>query len=137
MFFNFYKQSETTRMLVIAGIGVILSFITYEIIYYFNTLTPKATTSWLFAFLIGIARQHALHRYFTFLHKASYLKSLCKAYVVDVGALVFSTGLNWFLTDILTFNHRLVWLFCLASSASISLVFLKKYIFSVSTDSGM
>ncbi|AXG69892.1 GtrA-like protein [Kordia sp. SMS9] len=116
-------------MLIIAVIGAVLGFVTYEIVYYFNPFSPRATISWIFAFIIGIARQHALHRQFTFSHKTSYFKSLYRAYVVDIGALVFSTGLNWLLAEALHLNHRLVWGICLASTALISLVFLKKYIF--------
>ncbi len=131
----FHKQSETIRMLVIATIGMVLSLITYEIIYYLNPFSPKATISWVLAFVIGIARQHALHRHFTFSHKTPYFKSLFRAYIVDIGSLVFSTGLNWFLSEILQFNHRLVWACCLAATALISLVFLKKYIFKVEVSS--
>jgi putative flippase GtrA len=131
----FYKQSETIRMLIIAVIGVILGFITYEIVYCLNPFSPKATISWILAFIIGIARQHALHRQFTFSHKTSYFKSLYRAYIVDVGALVFSTGLNWFLSEMLHMNHRLVWACCLVSTALISLVFLKKYIFKTEVNS--
>lgn len=129
MLFYFQKQPETIRMLVVAAIGVILGFVTYEIVYYLNPFSPKATVSWVFAFLIGIARQHALHRKFTFSHQTPYFKSLYKAYVVDIGGLVFSTGLNWFLAETLQLHHRLVWALCLAATALISLVFLKKYVF--------
>lgn len=131
----FYKKSETVRMLIIALIGALLSFLTYEIVYYLNPFLPKATVSWTIAFLIGVARQHALHRKFTFRHKDSYIKSLYRAYVVDIGALLFSTLLNWFLTEILLVNHRWVWGICLLSTALISLVFLKKYIFKTAVHS--
>ncbi|MEM6717911.1 MAG: GtrA family protein [Bacteroidota bacterium] len=123
------NKLETIRMLIIALLGVLLGFITYEIVYYLNPFSPKATVSWVLAFLIGVARQHALHRRFTFLHKGSYLKSLYRAYVVDIGALLFSTGLHWFLAEMLGLHHRLVWGICLLLTALISLVFLKKYVF--------
>lgn len=131
MISNLYKQSETIRMLLVALTGVVLGFITYEIIYYINPFSPKGTISWVIAFLIGIARQHALHRYCTFQHKTPYFKSLIRAYVVDVGALFFSTGLNWFLSEILHWNHRIVWVCCLLSTTFISLVLLKRYIFKI------
>lgn len=134
MLLNFYKQSELVRMLLIAVLGAVLSFATYEVVFYLNPYSPKATISWVLAFLIGVARQHALHRYYTFRHKESYVRSLYRAYVVDIGALLFSSGLNWFLSEVLGMNHRLVWLICLSSTAIISLVFLKKYIFKVQND---
>lgn len=123
------KQSEIFRMFIIAGIGVVLGFLTYEVIYYFNSFSQKATLSWMIAFVIGIVRQHALHRYFTFAHKGSYVKSLYKAFVVDIGALVFSTVLHLFLVEVVHLHHRWVWGICLLSTALISLVFLKVYIF--------
>lgn len=135
MTFDFYKQSEAVRMLLIALVGVVLGFITYEIVYYVNPFSPKGTISWIIAFLIGIARQHALHRCFTFQYKASYFKSLYRAYIVDVGALFFSAGLNWFLSEMLHWNHRIVWMCCLLSTALISLVLLKKYIFKIPKNS--
>ncbi|WP_298418326.1 GtrA family protein [uncultured Kordia sp.] len=135
MIFRFYKQSESVRMLCIAILGVIFGFITYEMIYFINPFSPNATISWMFAFVVGIARQHALHRHFTFQHKTSYFKSLYRAYVVDISALLFSTGFNWFLSEILNINHRIVWVCCLLSTALISLVFLKKYIFRTSVNS--
>ncbi|WP_430409914.1 GtrA family protein [Kordia sp.] len=123
------------RMLVIAVIGVISGFISYEIVYYLNPFSPKATVSWIVAFLIGIARQHALHRHFTFQHKTAYFKSLYRAYIVDIGALFFSTGLNWFLSEIVNLNHRIVWICCLLSTALFSLILLKRYIFKVPANS--
>jgi putative flippase GtrA len=59
-----FKQSQTIRMLLVAGVGVVLGFVTYEIVYVLNPFSPKATVSWTIAFVIGIARQHALHRKF-------------------------------------------------------------------------
>ncbi len=129
MAYNFYEQSEFIRMLIIAIIGAVIGFITYEVVYYLNPFSPKSTLSWIVAFVIGVARQHALHRCFTFLYETDYFKSLCRAYVVDLGALLYSSGLNWFLSEILNFNHRLTWVFCLLSTALISWMFLKKYIF--------
>ncbi len=129
MFFEFYKQSEFVRMLIVAMTGAIVGFITYEIVYYLNPFSPKSTLSWIIAFIIGVVRQHALHRNFTFQYKTPYLKSLYRAYVVDFGALLCSSCLNWFLSEILNLNHRLTWVICLLSTALISLAFLKKYIF--------
>jgi putative flippase GtrA len=131
MIFNFYKQPEFVRMLIVAIIGALLSFVTYEIVFYLNPWSPKATLSWVIAFIIGVVRQHALHRYFTFSHKTPYFKSLYKAYILDFGGLLYSSGLNWILSNTFKLNHRLVWLCCILSTALISFVFLKKYVFKV------
>ncbi|WP_299228536.1 GtrA family protein [uncultured Psychroserpens sp.] len=132
MLYRFYNQYEFFRMLIIAVIGAIIGFITYEIIYYFNPFTLKVTLSWIIAFIIGVARQHALHRYFTFRDRTNYLKSLYRAYIVDIGALLYSTGLSWLLSKFTSFSYRLIWLICFLSTAIIGLAFLKRYIFKVS-----
>ena len=131
---NLYRQSECVRMLIVALVGAVLSFVTYEVVFYLNPLSPKATLSWIIAFIIGVARQHALHRYFTFSYKTPYFKSLYKAYILDLGGLLYSSGLNWVLSNTFKLNHRLVWLSCLLSTALISFVFLKRYVFKVNDD---
>ena len=118
-------------MLIVALAGVVLGYITYEIIYYFNPISPKTTLSWALAFIIGVWRQHALHRRFTFLHKTSYFQSLTKAYMVDIAVLVFSTALSWWLSEIMGLGHRWVWLICLIISSIVSFIALKHYIFKV------
>jgi putative flippase GtrA len=126
---KYRKLPELIRLSITAIIGAFTGFITYEIIYYLNPLHPKASTSWFLAYIIGVARQHALHRWLTFNHKASYWKSLYKAYIMYSGSLLVSSALNWFLTEILYLNHRLAWACCLLTTALISLVFLKRYVF--------
>jgi len=116
-------------MAFIACFGALLGLITYEIIYYFNPFSPKATLSWGLAFVIGTARQHALHRRFTFLFKTHYWESLYRAYVLDFGVLFLSSLLNWFLTEIIHVNHRIAWGCCLLLTAFMGLLFLKPYVF--------
>ena len=126
---KYIKSKEFTRMVSIAILGAIIGFITYEIIYYFNPFSPRATLSWILAFIIGTARQHALHRHFTFLFKTHYWESLYRAYILDFGVLVSTSALNWFLTEIIHVDHRLAWFSCLVLTAIISLIFLKQFVF--------
>ena len=132
-FIKYTKSQEFVRMLLIALLGVLLGFITYEIIYYFNPFSPRASLSWILAFIIGTARQHALHRHFTFLFKTNYWKSLYRAYVLDFGVLILSSLLNWFLTEILNVHHIIAWGFCLLLTALIDLLLLKYYVFEDKT----
>lgn len=129
MTFNYLKTKEFRRMLFVALIGIVASLITYEIIYYINPFSPKTTISWSMAFIIGIIRQHALHRYYTFEYKISYFKSLYKAFVLDFSVLMLTSGLNWVLSETFNLHHRFVWLLCLLSSAIMSLFFIKNYVF--------
>jgi len=126
---HYQGMPEKARMLVTAVIGAIIGLITYEIIYALNPVQPRATTSWALAFGIGIARQHALHRWLTFTHKSPYWQSLGRAYVMYSGSAIAGTLLNWGLTSGLGVNHRIAWVICLFTTAAISLIFLKRYVF--------
>ena len=128
---SFRKLPENTRMVLVAIVGVLIGLITYEIVYFFNPFEPKATSSWFIAFIIGIARQHGLHRSFTFSHKTVYWRSLFRAYIMYSGSLLIGTGLNWFLTEVMFVNHRIAWACCLLTTALISFFFLKKYVFNL------
>jgi putative flippase GtrA len=125
----YQKMPEKVRMVTTAVIGALLGLITYEIIYALNPFTPRAPTSWALAFAIGIARQHALHRWLTFTHRTPYWQSLGRAYVMYSGSAAVGTLLDWVLTQWLGINHRVAWLVCLMTTATISLVFLKRYVF--------
>lgn len=120
---------ENARLVLTAILGALIGFITYELIYWVNPITPRASSSWFIAFVIGVARQHALHRWLTFLHNTPYWPSLGRAYVMYSGSLVASSALNWLLTEQLLLHHRLAWALCLLVTALISLIFLKKYVF--------
>jgi putative flippase GtrA len=126
---HYQRMPEKLRMLVTAIIGAIIGLITYEIIYALNPLQPRATTSWALSFGIGIARQHALHRYLTFTHHSPYWPSLGRAYLMYSGSATVGTLLNWGLTVGLGVNHRIAWIICLFTTAGISLIFLKRYVF--------
>ena len=129
-----YKSlSEFKRMVLTAIIGAVLGLITYEVIYFINPIIPKATSSWFIAFVIGVVRQHGLHRWLTFDEKPPYLSSLLKAYIMYSGSLIMSTSLNWFLVESIYLNHRLAWLICISMNAVVSLFFLKKFVFSSKT----
>ena len=108
-----------------AGIG----YLTYEVIYYLNPLNNKATSSWITAFIIGVARQHGLHRIFTFEHYSPYWKSLGRAYIMYSASALIGGLANFTMVQIYQIHHRIAWLVCLGITASISLIFLKKHVF--------
>ena len=120
---------ENIRLILTAIIGAAIGFVTYEIIYFFNPIEPRASSSWFIAFLVDVLRQHALHRWLTFDTKTHYWKSLIRAYIMYSGALITTTGLNYFLTKTLLIDHQLAWFICILIKALISLLFLKKYVF--------
>lgn len=122
---------ETLRMGLTAALGALLGLVIYEIIYRIVWFEPRATVSWTLGFLLGVGRQHALHRHLSFHGRpAPYWRSLGRAYVMYSGSMLFGAGLNWVLVEVAGLHHRLAWLCCLMSTATISLVFLKRFVFA-------
>ena len=132
VFIIYRRFPEKIRIVFTALLGLVIGFITYEIVFFLNPITPKASTSWFISFIIGVARQHCLHRNLTFRHKTPYWKSLFRAYVMYAGSLIIGSGLNWLLTEILLIHHRIAWGCCLIVTALISLAFLKRFVFKAS-----
>ena len=131
------RRPENVRLMATATLGAAIGYATYEIIYLVNPLPYRATTSWLLGFLVGVLRQHALHRWLTFTTKPPYWRSLGRAYIMYSGAAGTTTFLNWMLTEVLRIHHRVAWLACIAATALISLVFLKRYVFHVPDESAV
>lgn len=123
---------EWVRLVLTAVIGASIGLLTYEIIYWLMPVNPRATISWGTAYLIGIARQHALHRYLTYHHHDSpYWPSLGRAYVMYSGAFALGVLLDHGLTQYLGLHHRTAWFICLGVTALVSFVFLKRFVFKV------
>lgn len=127
---RYHALPEKVRMVLTAILGALTGLVTYEILYALNPFEPRATTAWTASFLLGIARQHWLHRVLTFTHHSPYWPSLGRAYVMYTGSLCWGIGLNWVLTQQLGVNHQLAWFCCLMSTAGISLIFLKRFVFT-------
>lgn len=131
---RYRAMPEKLRMGCTAVIGAVIGLATYELIYWcigwIAGLEPRATISWALAFSIGVARQHGLHRWLTFSERDSpYWPSLRRAYAMYSGSMLFGATLDWCLTEQLGVHHRLAWLCCLISTATISLVFLGRFVF--------
>lgn len=130
-----FRQSQNFRMGLVAMGGALIGYLTYELLYFLNPFQPRATISWTFAFIIGVARQHQLHRVITFKSEVPYRRSLVRAYVMYSGAGISGTMLNYFLTSHISMHHRQAWLACLILTSTISLVLLKRYVFAASPHS--
>lgn len=128
---RFHSLPEKVRMIISALLGAMIAWLTYEIIFYVNPLTQlRAVTSWAIAFGIGVFRQHALHRYLTFLHRTPYWESLWKAfYFYSISAIIGAIN-NLIQTEVLHLNHRFAWLSCLLITSMLSLFGLKRMVFT-------
>ena len=126
---QYHRMPENLRLLVTALLGAAIGLLTYEIIYFLNPLQPNATISWALSVIVNIARQHALHRWLTFSYPTRYWPSLGRAYVMYSGSAVVTILLNLSLTAGLGLNHRVVWLICTLTTAGISLIFLRRFVF--------
>ena len=126
---KFLKLPEKIRMVIVAIAGALIGLLTYHILYLLIPFQPRATIAWGISFFIGIARQHALHRSFTFTHPSPYWGSLMRAYIMYSGSAATGLAINYTLTQVCGVSHLTAWLVCLVTTASISFIFLKKKVF--------
>lgn len=124
------RQDEIFRVGIVAAIGTVASYVTYEVVFYVNMIEPRATTSWVISFVIGVFRQHHLHRYLAFPKAtARYKVTLQREWLASLIVLIFSAGLNFYLTQKLSFHHRVAWATCITSAAGVEYGLLKFFVF--------
>ncbi len=125
-----HRRPELARVGVVALIGTVLSWVTYETVYFLNPFEPRASTSWAVSFTIGVFRQHHLHRTLSFPQTAvPYRTSLLRDIIASLIVIVLSTTLNFTLNEIGKINHRTAWAICLVSVAAIDYLLIKLYVF--------
>jgi len=123
------RLHETPRLILVAVTGSLIGLLIYELIYYVNPFEPRASTSWFLSYLVGVVRQHALHRWLTFADDGPYWQSLGRAYVLYTSLLVLTTLLNYVLVEYLQLNHHVVWLICISVVGAINLFALKRFVY--------
>jgi len=127
---RFYALPRPARFAIVGFGGVAIGFVVYNAIYWLNPLEPRATTSWAIASVLGVWRQHALHRLLTFHDRnVGYMSSLGLAYVAYSLGIVGSTVLNWWLTEVVNLHHLLAWGICLASATGVNYFLLERLAF--------
>ena len=133
---RFDRLPEKLRLLLVALAGAAIGLATYQLIYWINPLQPRAPTSWLAAFVIGVPRQYSLHRSLTFRSNVPYASRLARAYVLYACIAVVTTALNWWLVERLSVPHHLAWLACISTTGMINLFALKPLVFGRRADGG-
>jgi putative flippase GtrA len=131
---RFRRLPEKLRLAIVAVLGALIGLVTYELIYFINPFQPRAPTSWLVSFAIGVPRQYSLHRWLTFDSGVPFGPRLARAYVLYATIAVVTTGLNWLLVEQLAVPHRLAWLACVATTGLINAFALKRLVFREATD---
>ncbi len=126
-----HGQPQLVRVMIAAAVGTVLAWLAYEVIYFLNPLEPRATLIWVFAFFLGIFRQHLLHRTLSFPEThTTYETSLRREALVSTCIIVASAGLNLWLTKVAMIHHRLASGVYLTSVAALEFVLMKLYVFS-------
>jgi hypothetical protein len=124
------SRGETVRMASVAIAGTFVGWLTFELLYFINPLHHyRSATTWAVEFAIGVLRQHALHRWFTFRTRTPYWRTLGRAFVFYVCCALLGTSINYILTDRAGWNYRVVWLLCAVFVAMMSYIFLKHKVF--------
>ena len=124
------RLPQTTRIALVAVCGLPLAWVTYEILYLVNPLAPRATTTWIAAYALGVARQHFLHRAISFHDRAiQYRTSLLKAYATSIVLGIVSTFANWEMTEGLGINHQVTWAICILGVGLADYMTMKLFVF--------
>jgi len=126
---RFRVLPEKARLALVALLGALIGLVIYEVVYFINPFEPRAPTSWLVAFALGVPRQFVLHRWLTFDSDAPYGPRLARAYGLYASIALLTTGLNWLLVEHLGVPHRLAWLACITTTGLINLFALKPLVF--------
>ena len=53
---RFRRLPEKLRLAIVALLGALIGLVTYELIYWINPFQPRASSSWLMSFAIGVPR---------------------------------------------------------------------------------
>jgi putative flippase GtrA len=122
---------EKVRYVIIGGFSsLIIGWFVYNIIYYLNPIPPRATSSWFIAYLFAVWQQHGMHWKFTFENRSlPYFQSLRNAYGAYSIGLIFSTVVNYFLTESEGINIQIAWLISSISGVAFNFVLLRKMAF--------
>lgn len=125
-----HRQDEIIRVGITATIGTAAAFVTYEIVFHFNWLEPRATISWAIAFVIGVFRQHHLHRVLSFPSSpVRYGVSLRRDWLASLLVLICSVIANFTLTERIALHHRQAWAICLIGASGLEYALLKFFVF--------
>jgi putative flippase GtrA len=126
---SLHRLPESARLIFVAIIGSLIGLVVYEFIYWLNPIEPRASSSWLLSFVIGVPRQHALHRWLTFVDESPYWESLKRAYILYTTLALGTTTLNFALVEWFQLHHRLAWLICVTTTGAINLFVLKRFVY--------
>jgi putative flippase GtrA len=126
---QFHRLPEKARLAIVALLGALIGLVTYQVIYWVNPFHPRAPTSWLVSFAIGVPRQYSLHRTFTFRSGLPYAPRLARAYVLYACIAAVTTSLNWLLVERFAVPHHVAWLACISTTGLINFFALKPVVF--------
>lgn len=128
---NWEEMSEKTRFVLVGGIGVIIGWAIYNIVFFLNPIEDlRAPTSWFFAAILNVIRQHGLHYWLTFRdHSSRYFPSLMGAFVSYSIGIFLGTLLDFFLTEHYNINHQIAWFIVMLLSLPLSFFMLKRLSF--------
>ena len=126
----FLSLPQIIRFGVVGIFGLLAGWITYEIIYWLNPYSNlRATSSLAVAWLIGVPRQHALHRWLTFTSPSAYWGSLGRAYLSYSLGAITSILVNFWLVEQIEIYHRIGWLASTLSGVFLNYIGLRFYAF--------
>ena len=135
MDFRSYNKLLFSRFFVVGVIGNLIGLAIYAAIFSIVQYEPRAAISWFLSSIVGIWKQHGLHRIFTFTDsREDYLRSLIKAYLSYSFIIASGTICHWSLVSILGVYHYYSWLITQVIHVAISFLILRRFVFKPNSD---
>ena len=133
----FSNKEQVTRFVVVGVIGRLIGLAIYALIYSIVQIEPRAAISWFLSALVGIWKQHGLHRMFTFTEsREPYLRSLGKGYLGYSVIIASGTLVHWFIVSTLGVYHYYSWFITQAFNLSFSFLVLRNFVFKQTIEEG-
>ena len=128
------NKSQVTRFVTVGLFGTLIGLAIYAVVYSLVQVEPRAAIAWLLSSIVGIWKQHGLHRLFTFTDsKEPYLQSLLKGYAGYSAIIISGTSLQWYFVSILGFQHYYSWIMIKIMMTGFSLFILRRFVFKPET----
>jgi putative flippase GtrA len=124
------SKKQVTRFITIGVVGNLIGLAIYAGVYSFVQIKPRAAISWFLSALIGIWKQHGLHRIFTFTDsRGPYFRSLARGYIGYSIIIISGTSFHWFIVSFIGIYHYYSWLMTKGVMLSFSFFVLRRFVF--------
>ena len=86
------KLDPKIRFIIVGGAGTSIAWLVYNLLYLTLPFEPKAIIAWIICYIYSVAKNHTLHRNFTFFTDNKYSRIIQAYLAYSLGLFVSTTG---------------------------------------------